>query len=93
MWIWSSLREPMENLISSDPEILGGKPVIKGTRISVEFLLKLIKAQMPIDEILDEYPSLSKDTLEKFLKLASLFQQELNDVDLARYLHAGSINQ
>jgi uncharacterized protein (DUF433 family) len=83
----------MENLISSDPEILGGKPVIKGTRISVEFLLKLIKTQMPIDEILDEYPSLSKDTLEKFLKLASLFQQELNDVDLARYLHTGSINQ
>ncbi len=83
----------MENLISSDPEILGGKPVIKGTRISVEFLLKLIKAQKPIDEILDEYPSLSKDTLEKFLKLASLFQQELNDVDLARYLHTGSINQ
>jgi uncharacterized protein (DUF433 family) len=83
----------MENLISSDPEILGGKPVIRGTRISVEFLLKLIKAQIPFDEILDDYPSLSKDSLEKFMRLASLFQKELNDVDLTRYLHAGSINQ
>lgn len=83
----------METLISSDPEILGGKPVIRGTRISVEFLLKLIKAQVPFEEILEEYPSLTRDVLEKFMRLASLFKTELSDVDLTRYLHAESIHQ
>ena len=83
-YIW--YRLVMENLITSDPEILGGKPIIRGTRISVEFLLKLIKAQTPIEEILEDYPSITKDVLDRFLHLASIFQKELNNVDLTTYL-------
>jgi len=57
----------MGNLITSDPEIFGGKPIIRGSRISVVFLLKLIKAQTPIEEILEDYPSITKDVLDQFL--------------------------
>jgi len=44
--------------ITYGPNILGGKPIIKGTRISVQFTLELLGAGMSIDEILAEYPHL-----------------------------------
>ncbi len=37
--------------ITYDPNILGGKPIIKGTRISVQFILELLGAEMSIDEM------------------------------------------
>lgn len=46
--------------IISDPRILGGKPVIKGTRISVELIMNFLSAGMNIDEITDMYPELKK---------------------------------
>ncbi len=54
----------MLDRITYDPDILGGKPVIKGTRISVQFILELLAAGMSVDEILEEYPHLThKDVL------------------------------
>jgi uncharacterized protein (DUF433 family) len=47
--------------ITYDLAILGGKPVIKGTRISVQFILELLAAEMSIDEILAEYPHLTRE--------------------------------
>ncbi len=44
--------------IHSDPEILGGKPVIKGTRYSVERVLKLVSAGWSDSEIGLEYPGI-----------------------------------
>ena len=46
--------------ITTDPKILGGKPVIKGTRISVEFILSLLESGMEITEILKESSHLKK---------------------------------
>jgi len=43
-------------LIISDPCILNGKPVIAGTRISVEFVMELIASGSTIDEIAAQYP-------------------------------------
>jgi uncharacterized protein (DUF433 family) len=51
----------MLDRITYDPAILGGKPVIKGTRISVQFILELLAAKMSIDEILTEYPHLTRE--------------------------------
>jgi uncharacterized protein (DUF433 family) len=51
----------MLDRITYDPAILGGKPVIKGTRISVQFILELLAAEMSIDEILTEYPHLTRE--------------------------------
>ena len=44
-----------EELIVRDPKILGGKPVIRGTRISVEFILRLIENAWSIEKICREY--------------------------------------
>ncbi len=45
--------------IHTDPEILIGKPVIKGTRISVEFILSLYRAGWSEKEILENYPHIT----------------------------------
>lgn len=50
----------MKKLITQDPKILGGKPIIAGTRMSVESILELLASGMEIEEILKEYPFLQK---------------------------------
>lgn len=47
--------------IEINPKILAGKPIIKGTRISVEFILELLSSGMSSDDIVREYPHLSKE--------------------------------
>ncbi len=46
--------------IHSDPGILGGKPVVKGTRISVELILEYIAEGGSVADIIDGYPSLTE---------------------------------
>ena len=59
----------MSDLIESNPEILGGKPVIKGTRIPVSLIYELIGLNFTIDEIQEEYPNLNKQTIQKLIVL------------------------
>jgi len=49
------------NRITVDPEVLVGKPIIRGTRISVELLLDRLGDGWSIEQILDAYPRLSRD--------------------------------
>ena len=49
--------------IQSDPEILVGKPAIKGTRLAVEFILGLYEAGWSEQQILDNYPRLTQNDL------------------------------
>jgi uncharacterized protein (DUF433 family) len=51
----------MLDRITYDPAVLGGKPIIKGTRISVQFILELLAAGMSVDELLAEYPHLNRE--------------------------------
>ena len=46
-----------EDRIVVDPKILVGKPVIRGTRLSVEFVLGLLANDWTIEKVLDEYPN------------------------------------
>ena len=50
----------MEDLIVSDPGIMLGKPVIKGTRITVELILEKLAAGESIDQLLASYPFVSE---------------------------------
>jgi len=52
------------------PEVLGGKPVIKGSRLSVEFLLGLMAAGWEQPEILENYPGLTREDLLACLQYA-----------------------
>lgn len=56
--------------IRQDPRVLTGKPVIAGTRISVDFILKLMAQGMPEEEILDEYPRLKHEDIQAALLYA-----------------------
>lgn len=56
-------------VINSD--ILAGKPIIKGTRISVEFVLELLSSGMGFDQILEEYPDLKKEDILAALNYAT----------------------
>ena len=60
-------------LIYADANILGGKPCIKGTRISVEFILELIASGASIQEILESYPHLNHDGIQQAILYASQF--------------------
>lgn len=57
--------------ITFNPNILGGKPVIKGTRISVEFILELLSSGMSVGDILKEYKHLKKRDILEALDYAS----------------------
>jgi uncharacterized protein (DUF433 family) len=51
----------MDNMIVTDPKVLGGKPVIRGTRISVGFILKLVSSGWSMGKILENYPHLTRE--------------------------------
>ncbi len=57
--------------IERNPNILGGKPVFKGTRIPVYLILDFISAGESIESILENYPQLSKDAVLEAIKYAS----------------------
>lgn len=50
--------------IHSDPEILLGKPVVKGTRLSVEFILERLANGWTEQQILENYPRLVKEDIQ-----------------------------
>lgn len=50
-----------DSLIVSDPDIMMGKPVIKGTRITVELILEKLGAGETIEEVLEAHPRLTRE--------------------------------
>ena len=56
--------------ITSDPDILSGKPVIRGTRLSVEFILNLLAHGSSIESILEEYQGLTGEDIKACLLFA-----------------------
>lgn len=57
--------------IVMDPAVLAGKPVIKGTRLSVEFIIGLLSQGWDFQEILKNYPQLTKEDIQAALHYAS----------------------
>jgi uncharacterized protein (DUF433 family) len=54
-----------------DPEILTGKPIIKGTRLAVEFVIDLLAQGWSEEEILRNYPGITKEDIQACLAYAS----------------------
>jgi uncharacterized protein (DUF433 family) len=64
--------------IISDGQVLLGKPILKGTRISVELILELFEAGWTEKQILESYPSLTTDSIRAvFAYLKDCLKQEL----------------
>ena len=67
----------MTERIVIDPNIQHGKPVIRGTRIPVDLILKKLAENISADEILRDYPRLTKGHIQEILKYAhSLVSRE-----------------
>lgn len=61
-----------ENLIQCDPLIMMAKPVVAGTRITVELILEKLAAGETIDQILDAHPRLTRDGVLAALDFAAM---------------------
>ena len=57
--------------IIANPEILGGKPIAEGTRLSVEHILGLLASGMSNQEIIKSYPILSEESIRAVLSYAA----------------------
>jgi uncharacterized protein (DUF433 family)/predicted nuclease of predicted toxin-antitoxin system len=57
--------------INSDPAVMVGKPVIKGTRLTVEFILSLLAHGETVETLLAEYPRLAPEDIQACLLFAS----------------------
>ena len=54
----------MDNaLIQSDPDVMLGKPVVRGTRITVELILRKLSCCESIDQILESHPRLTREAI------------------------------
>ncbi len=60
-----------ERLIASDPSVMMGKPVVKGTRITVELILEKLAAGETIEQILDAHPRLTRKGIRAALAFAA----------------------
>lgn len=68
-----------QNYIHTDPNILVGKPVVKGTRLSVEFIMRLFGNGWTMEQVLASYPQLTPAALQAVFAFAaeSLGQETL----------------
>ena len=57
-------------LIKTDPAVLMGKPVIRGTRITVELILEKLAAGETVEQILDAHPRLTREAVSAALLYA-----------------------
>ncbi|MFN4255830.1 MAG: DUF433 domain-containing protein [Saprospiraceae bacterium] len=62
---------PRFRYIVCNPKILGGKPIVKGTRISVKLILEWLANGSTITEINTEFPQLSRDAIKEAIMYAA----------------------
>ena len=63
--------EKLLERLALDPEVVAGKPVIRGTRLTVEFILGLLVHGATVEEILEEYSGLEREDVQACLLFAS----------------------
>jgi len=61
----------MQELISSDPKIMMGKPVVAGTRVTVEAILDRLGAGESTEDLLEAYPHLTREAVQAALRFAA----------------------
>ena len=64
-------REQLLERITADPDVLVGKPTVRGLRISVEQILAALAAGVPAADLLDDYPELEPADIQAVLTYAA----------------------
>ncbi len=62
--------ERVEELIVVDPKVMCGKPVVKGTRLTVEYILEQLRWGHSFEELLEGHPRLTREGIEAALEYA-----------------------
>jgi len=65
------MDEQLWQRISMDPKVMAGKPVIRGTRIPVELIVRMLAQGVPESDILREYPRLQPEDIRAALTYAA----------------------
>lgn len=73
--------------IDTNPNIMFGKPVIAGTRIPVETILEKIADGIPTEEILQDYPRLTKEDIREALLFANKLVKRASSIHGQTALH------
>ena len=60
-----------KRLIISDPKVMMGKPVIEGTRITVEIILEKLSSGETVEQILEAHPQLTEESIRAALAFAA----------------------
>lgn len=71
------------NRIVVDPKIMVGKPIIKGTRIPVELILKKLVQNIDVKEILEDFPRLKEEDIKAAIKYAGSLVENSEEYPLA----------
>ena len=79
------IEETLLKRITANPEIFGGKPIVRGMRISVELILSLLAQGETVEAILADYPGLEPDDLRACLAYAQavIAHDQLDSVQVA----------
>ena len=75
-------EEELLERIAINPKVMVGKPVIRGTRLTVEYILGLLAHGTAMMEILEEYPGLVKDDIYACLLFASKTLQDASFIPI-----------
>ena len=71
---------PATGVVIRDPQILGGTPVFRGTRVPFQALLDYLEGGQTLDEFLDDFPTVTRDAAVSALELAkSLLSANWNE--------------
>ena len=65
------MQKELNKRVVINPEIMSGKPIIKGTRIPVDMIVRLLAQGMTEEEILEDYQSLKKEDIRAALEYAA----------------------
>lgn len=63
----------IKSLVEENPEIRGGEPVFRGTRIPVEMIASFVQQGVPAEEILEDYPALTEESLGAATRYVELY--------------------
>jgi len=72
-----NLKSALNKYVTVSPDILGGTPVFKNTRVPIKILFDYLQGGDNIQEFLDNYPTVEKTFVQKVLELLALYVIEI----------------
>jgi len=77
------MQDDLLDRITTDPRILGGKPIVRGMRVSVEQIVKALAAGVPAEDLLADIPVLESDDIRACLEYAARVVEEHSHFTMA----------